>query len=435
MLGLFKKHLPLPVKQALRPIKQKTVDSWQKKWLFQHMRKKHQEILKGLKGKEQIRVVFLAIHKSVWKVDPVFKKMLADPYFEPLILVCPYTSFSDERMREEMEDAYNYFFEKGYPVQKSLKSDGSWVKLEEVNPDIVFFTNPHNLTLPEYYDKAYKNYLSCYVPYHHEIGSYGDNIAQYDQVFHNAMWLIFSSNESSYDMFKKKSTNKAKNVILTGYPAMESILEKLDTQEYLDKWKSNDNRVRIIWAPHHTIDSPELPYSNFIKYAMNFKEMAVLYQNQVTWSFKPHPILKTKLYNHPEWGKEKTDEYYLFWKNKSYTQLDEGEYSDLFCSSTAMIHDSGSFLAEYLYLKKPVLYMLTQENNDQYFSPFGIKALKSCRHAREFNQIVDFIDDLVNKSAEINSYHGKFLENETLPYFINSKPSDRIINCIFTSLT
>src|SRR5690554_2301 len=34
------------------------------------MQLKHFELLKELKGKKKIKVVFLAIHKSIWKVDP-----------------------------------------------------------------------------------------------------------------------------------------------------------------------------------------------------------------------------------------------------------------------------------------------------------------------------------------------------------------------------
>lgn len=44
------------------------------KYIFYKMEKKHKKLLQQIKGKEKIKVVFLAIHKSVWKVDPVFQK-------------------------------------------------------------------------------------------------------------------------------------------------------------------------------------------------------------------------------------------------------------------------------------------------------------------------------------------------------------------------
>src|SRR5699024_6494443 len=147
--------------------KQKTYDQWYKKRLFKKMQVKHAELIEQVKGKQKIKVVFLAIHESIWKVDPVFRKMLEDPFFEPEILVCPYTVYGEERMLEDMQQAYNYYISKGYPVRKAREEDGSWVNLSDIKPDIVFFTNPHNVTRKEYYEDAYLNYLSCYVPYHH----------------------------------------------------------------------------------------------------------------------------------------------------------------------------------------------------------------------------------------------------------------------------
>src|SRR5690554_6749279 len=192
MLQKILKKLPAPIKDILRLLKQKTYDRWYKKRLFKLMQIKHSELLKEVKGKDKIKVVFLAIHKSVWKVDTVFQKMLKDPFFEPEILVCPYTPYGEERMLEDLKQTYSYFIDKGYPVRKSLKEDGSWYKLDEIKPDIVFFTNPHDLTRKEYYEDAYFNYLSCYVPYHHEVVT---NVEQYNQGFHVAQWRIFASHE------------------------------------------------------------------------------------------------------------------------------------------------------------------------------------------------------------------------------------------------
>lgn len=433
MLSAFKSILPMPVKKALYPIKNRTYDQWQKKRLFKQMQVKHAELIEQIKGKQKIKVVFLAIHESVWKVDPVFKKMLADPFFEPEVLVCPYTVYGEERMLQDMEQAYNYFSNKGYPVQKSRKADGSWITLDELKPDIVFFTNPHNLTRKEYYEDAYLNYLSCYVPYHHEVGSYGSNIAQYNQSFHNAMWLIFSSNQSSYNIFKHTSASKGANVRVTGYPAIEELLEKINTSTYQDAWKNN-NKLKVIWAPHHTIDSPELPYSTFLEYAEKFKTLALKKQKDIIWSFKPHPLLKSKLYNHIDWGKEKTDRYYQFWSENSFTQLDDGEYFDLFASSDIMIHDSGSFLAEYLYLRKPVLYLLSSNNQTQFYSEFGLNALEACKTGFSFNDVEDFISEALTNQLTISECHKSFYDFELIKYFRGTLPSELIVNLIIGEL-
>ena len=53
--------------------------------------------------------------------------------------------------------------------------------------------------------------------------------------------------------------------------------------------------------------------------------------------------------------------------------MDEGMYHNLFMRSDAMILDSVSFLAEYLYVHKPLL-MLTRDG--QYFNDFGKELMK-----------------------------------------------------------
>lgn len=424
----IKKLIPQSVKDILRPLKKKFYDDAKKRALFKKMQKKHKQLIVQIKGKEKIKVVFLAIHKSVWKVDPVFKKMLADSYFEPIILVCPYTAYGEERMWEDMKDTYAYFEEKGYPIISSYNKD-RWISLEEIKPDIVFFTNPHNLTRKEYYEDAYMNYLSCYVPYHHEVGSFGDNDAQHNQLFHNVIWHIFSAHEDSYILAKSVASNKASNVNVTGFPAMENLIEMKENKDFKDVWKTQDYRKRVIWSPHHLINE-EVNQSNFLLYADFFKEVAEKYKTKLIWAFKPHPILKSKLYLHPEWGKKRTDKYYEFWQNSEFTQLELGEYEELFLSSDSMIHDCGSFLAEYIYVEKPVMYLLNHKHNGQFFNSFGKAALNSCRIGKTNEDIVCFLENLISKPITITEEQEFFFRKKVKPFFENFSPSDLIINIL-----
>lgn len=435
MLSTIKKLIPQPIKEWLRPIKNKLIDNPKKRKLFLHMQQKHKELLQQIKGKEKIKVVFLAIHKSVWKVDPVFQKMLADPFFEPMILVCPYTNYGEERMWQDMKECYEYFEQKGYPLLSAYdKEEQRWITLEEIQPDIVFFTNSHNLTRKEYYEDAYLNYLSCYVPYHHEVGSFGNNDSQHNQLFHNAVWKIFSAHEHSFLLAKSCSASKGKNIQVTGFPAMESLVEAKKNNNYLDVWKTKDGRKRIIWSPHHLINE-EINQSNFLEYADFFIDLACKFKKDVVWAFKPHPILKSKLLCHPEWGVSRTEKYYSFWEKQEFTQLELGAYEDLFLSSDCMIHDCGSFLAEYLYVEKPVLYILNEKHSGQFFNSFGKKALLSCRIGYKKSDIEMFVKNIINdKPVNITDAHNGFIADDIEPYFSNKKPSDSIINFIKNNL-
>ncbi len=380
--------------------------------------------------KHALKVVFIAIHKSTWKVDSVFLKMLEDPFFAPMVLVAPYTVYGKEVMHYEMEQTFAYFKTKGYPVIKSKKEDSNdWIDIKELNPDIIFFTNPHYLTKKRYYEDAFLNYISYYVPYYYQISKHQNYQLQYNQFFHNAMYKIFTPHHVAKTIHEQFSDNKGKNVVVTGYPAMEPFMDK--QYPVKDIWKEQSKKkIRIIWAPHHTIETPELPYSNFLKYYNFFQKIALRYVNEIQWAFKPHPILKTKLFLHPEWGKERTEAYWDFWENSSFSQLEEGEYIDLFLTSDAMIHDSCSFLVEYMHVCKPVLYLNSCENIQDFFNSFGHLALNACEHACSTGDIENFIKQRLENIDLGRSKREDFLEKNIFPLFNHQYPSAQIIEII-----
>lgn len=395
---------------------------------------KHIEWVEKLKIKDKIRVVFLAIHASVWKVDTVFRRMLEDPYFEPEILVCPYIPYGEERMLAEMNQAYSCFKRKGYPVKRSLKHDGTWLKLEEVQPDVIFFTNPHNITRHEYYGNAYVNYLTCYIPYFFLTTTHDDDKSIYNNLLHSAVWKIFMPHEYSMLRTFEVSSIKGVNCLLTGYPSCEDLIDN----KIIDgsAWKDCGlNKKKIIFAPHHTIFESSLKLSNFLSVSEIMVDMAKKYSNDIQWSFKPHPILKSKLFLHPLWGKEKTNKYYSFWEEQEYTQLDEGEYTKLFIESDAIIHDCGSFIAEYLFVNKPCAYLeINGESQLESINDFGKKALEAYFKVKNKNDLEFFIDRVVSGKAVLNKSHLSFLKNYIEPMYKENIPSVKILKILKKSL-
>lgn len=428
MLDFLKKLLPTTFKDWLRPFKMKLVDNPKKRKLFLHMQKQHQELLKQIKGKEKIKVVFLAIHKSVWKVDPVFQKMLNDPFFEPVILVCPYTVYGEERMKQDMQECYEYFKEKGYPLLSSYHAEEQrWITLEEIQPDIVFFTNPHNLTRKEYYEDAYLNYLSCYAGYGMPISKYENYQAQFNQVFHNAIWKIFVQTVEMVENYKNISQRDCVGIELVG----DCLVEQLrGTRFDQSAWKNVKQKIKIIYAPHHTIEDNKIfSISTFLENAFFIKEIALKYKDDIYWSFKPHPLLKEKLLIHPDWGKQRTEDYYGFWTEFESSQVDEGEYIDLFKNSDAMILDSSSFLGEYLFVDKPILYLLKKDSLN-YFSSFGHKCLSVSSQALGNKEIENFIVQLLN-DTDVNQHKRRVLIDDydrSLSYKIDT--STRILKIL-----
>lgn len=362
----------------------------------------HRKALELVKGKKKIKVAFFLIHESVWKYEELYKLMEKDNRFDPVVFVCPYTAYSEDIMINELNRTYDSFKKQGYNTIKTMNQDtGEWVNVKtEFEPDLVMFTNPWNLTKHQYLVTNFLDCLTCYVPYGFK-NSYLYQ-AHFNGVMQNFVWKFFLETEIHKKLSKQYARNKSCNTIVTGFPGMDKFLQK----EYKPKnvWKIKDKNIKkIIWAPHHTIpgQGATLDYSTFLNYADLMLEIAGKYKNLIQIAFKPHPVLRGKLSKSDVWGKEKTDEYYNKWKNLKNGQLEEGEYLDLFLTSDGMIHDSSSFVIEYLYTHKPVMFLANNDNILEKFNEVGKFAYKSLYHGKNAEEIEKFIDGIIINGEDI----------------------------------
>jgi hypothetical protein len=432
MLVQIKKYIPQRIKRVLWLLKLRTIEQWQKKLLFLCMKKKHQIFLSKIKGKKRIRVIFLTLHKSVWKVDILFKKMQTDPFFEPIILVCPYTAQGEERMWSNMIECLDYFKKKQYRAYSSYnKEEKKWIKLSELEPDIVFFTNSNNLTLHEFYRNAFEGYLSCYVPYFSDIATDYDTQSAYNQLFHNLIWKNFIDSNFSKDRAASVLANKGSNLVVTGSPLLEELL--LHKKINYNIWKLQDRpKKKIIYAPHQSIfEDDVINLSTFLEAGEFIKDLSAKYKDKVQWSFKPHPLLKSKLYKHPKWGKLRTDQYYYYWSNQIFSQLDEGDYIDLFKTSDSIIHDCGSFVLEYLLTKNPCAFLeLNQKSQLSSINSFGLEALKCYERIHSLVDIEKFVVKIAESNAPLNSDYMNFIKKYIDKLSKHENPSDLILQNI-----
>lgn len=264
----------------------------------------------------------------------------------------------------------------------------------------------------------FHNSLNCYVPY----STYGDNnpILQYNQIFHNLLWRHYVATEIHFEISKEVNYIKSKNVRVSGYPGFDNYLffngKKLNQ---VSPWP-NDSRKKIIWAPHHTIQNSEnnSNHSNFLLYHEFFKEISFQFRDKVCFAFKPHPNLRLKLYGFDGWGEEKTKEYYNWWARNENTLLFEGDYEELFIKSDALIHDSVSFMAEYLCLGKPSCYLVKDESKlNRFLNKFGLSLLEYHENALCEDDIYSFIKSIIfsRKTTKNKKEIPKFLKAKEIP--------------------
>jgi CDP-glycerol glycerophosphotransferase (TagB/SpsB family) len=381
-------------------------------WLIKLAPRKHIKALEIVRSRDKVKVAFFLTHESVWKYDVLYNLMLAHPRFEPALFVCPVVNFGRENMLDEMEKTYQSFKNKGYFVTKTY----SYTKKEYLNikkyfqPDLVFYTNPYKGVQDyRYYIKQFANTLTCYVPYAIMTTKYE---LFYNTDFHNLVWKIFSETSLHQQIAMDRQLNKGINNVVTGYPGFDPIL--LCKNPDYSVWKNkNKNLKRIIWAPHHSMNELN-QVSNFLEYYDVFLELASIYSNRIQIAFKPHPLLRVKLEQDPKWGVEKTSAYYSTWDLLGNGQLENGDYIDLFLSSDALIHDCGSFMAEYLITGKPSLFMIRKESVMEQWSTFGSEAINVHYQSRNKQQLIDFIENIVlQEQDDMKKIRDKFVA-ETL---------------------
>lgn len=300
---------------------------------------------------DPVRVLFFVTNMALWKYHELFTLLNRSDRFKPLII--PYFTPKVDvaimrRSRDEIlayARANNFPYRDGYDFRTDTYND-----LRDLRPDIVIYSQPYNYGHKAWGIDAFKRHaLFAFTPY-------GAAVAEgrqfRDTYLLNIAAFIFVSSPIEKEVFVKSMPVNSEALIITGSEIFD-LINNADPAK--SPWPDNGKK-RIIWAPHHSIDDHNsFASSNFERLADVMLAIADKYKDTVEFAFKPHPVLRTRLYE--KWGKERTDAYYAAWSTGANRFLASGTYTELFAFSDAMIHDCSSFAAEYLYTGRPVLYI------------------------------------------------------------------------------
>lgn len=363
--------------------------------------------VKNLRKQKVIKVLFVLHELGSWKTENLYLRMKRHTRFNVQLLLVPTNEkYSLCILKEYLEN-------KGYSY--GMINKGECIK-KKIHPDIIFYTKPYDGILHWKYFYTNNLYaLFCNVTYsfrnrnspHLKKIKYGEYI-----------WQEYVENDKIIEEKITIQNINDKKFINTGLPIMDTL--KLNKSYFENPWiQMTDNKKRIIYAPHHTLKvntetflSP-FYYATFLEYANFMLEMVEKYQDKVQWTFKPHPLLRSKLYQ--IWGTEKTDAYYKRWSDMENCQINEGEYMGLFKHSDAMIHDCGSFKLEYLYTDNPVMYLLKDNPEYDYENWQTTRALELHYKGRNKEDIEKFILNVINGKDEMKGERKKFVDKYLTP--------------------
>lgn len=362
-----------------------------------------------LKIINKIKISFFVVHASTWnKIDSIYQVLKNSSIFDVSIVICPVVDYGVDNMLQKMNEFAIYFQEKGYKYQLGYdcKTEKYLDVKKYINPDVIFYNNPYKgLIHDDFYIDNFLHKLTCYVPYY--FGELSDEFL-FNLDFHNKVWRYYLDSESNMELYNKKLGFKRKNHKVVGYSMFDNKYKKT---------KNTNFKKTIIWSPHHSISqSFALKSDSFILLSTFMIKMIEKYP-EVYFVFRPHPLLKTKLYNHNDWGKYKTDDYYSRWNTYVNSRLsEEPDYRDLFYSSDALIHDCASYRIEYLITLNRVLF-IGEKPSDNISSEIGINAMNCHEFAQNTQQVEQFILSVLD-SSEDKLYNKKeiFVEKYLLPY-------------------
>ena len=342
---------------------------------------------------ERTRVCFLVCDAAMFSAEMVYNELRHDAMFECFIAVIPRTSrgrdFSKETYKKTVsilkgryQDGVREFFDLKHGRHQSLKGCA-----DVIFTSIVYENQVDSSFLAE--EMSAYALVAC-VSYGYSGQMSADTRHMIFLPQFSLFWKLYLTSPETISEWKKANPDLEYNLVLGGYSKMDRLASiPVDA----------DRPKTVILAPHHSIardGKAGVALSNFIKYADFILKLPKMYP-EVRFVFRPHPLLFPRLETRDWWGKERTDAYRSQMRSYANVEFQQGgDYLDTFANSDALIHDGGSFLAEYFYTGKPQCYVLESESALQReFTAFGRELVSWAHPAFDEKGILDFIDKVV----------------------------------------
>lgn len=398
---LYTLLLPSGVRKYTAPL-QHHYHQWKQRQELRKLKRKlsapqchraRREKLRQLLRERPVRVAFQVAQLSKWKSESVLQLMLQDARFIPCIWCVPVSGtlhIGNPQMHErETNLILNHFNARG--IRTCTYASLADFPAEE-RPDLIFIHEAYDYIFRSESFRGLEQELLCYVPY---CFSNTNNAASYDGLGNNCAVFDFIENETYCSFLSRHGTHRGRNSVVTGTPLADVFMGEAALTEQV--WKDCGKPMKkVIWAPHWTI-TPDLcwnAFGTFLQTADAMTELAEQHRDDIQFAFKPHPHLYRVLCKHPAWGKEKTDAFYRRWQEMPNTQLEEGPYTALFMQSDALVHDSGSFILEYLFADKPCMFLRENGGYGDY-NEQSLDCLKAYQYGLTKGEIEDFLQRCV----------------------------------------
>ena len=304
-----------------------------------------------IRRKDKIKVGFVLRTSAEWCGDDLYNYFAHDERFETTIFLCSQSGASEnELIRMDFLNG----------IEKLKSHNLNVVELENKNSnvppqDIFIFLTPYLYVLPTafYLTNITVKTLTIYI-------TYGLGVSLFKELHNypliNTAWKIFFPSYTELNDYIEGSITGIPRGLYSGYSRMDVFFK--EKNKLVFNWKmARPDSKKIIYAPHWSINAG-VKYATF-QWNYQFMYEFAKAHPETSWVFKPHPNLlfsavKEKVFP----SIEAFEEYLQKWNDLPNAQVYTGAYYQaIFATSDGMIHDCGSFTAEYQYVDKPMIYL------------------------------------------------------------------------------
>ncbi|MCH5259952.1 MAG: CDP-glycerol glycerophosphotransferase family protein [Lachnospiraceae bacterium] len=390
---------------------------------------------------EKIKIAFLVISAAEWGLEKVYRMLEQDDRVECYIVVSPLVDRDLESRRDTYLQTVGFFEKNGYEVRGGCNEEFnvpvSWQEMGGM-PDIVMHSTPWIQSMPV--ELQIINFplmtLNYYMAYGIHVSDGGSGLyvkeAVYNNEFVNMMMHIYADSERDVRGYQEYGLLHGKNILYSGYAKMDFFYEnRVWSEDEIRKlWQIPDgikcqDMKRVIIAPHHSIsESSLIKYATFQKNVYFLIYLAKKYCNEVSFVFKPHPNLRLRAVEEKVFDSyEAYDAYLEEWNSLPNAKVvQESDYLAYFDTSDGMIMDSSSFLAEYMYVHKPLLFLLRE---GQEFNPLGKILLEADYTAKgeDYAEIEKFLQEVIINGNDVLSDKRQQIFDAELDYMKRSECS------------
>ena len=361
-------------------------------------------------------MAFVTFYYEAWdSLAEIYSRMLDDPRFEVLVVAIPRKLTGDSAW-DDAAGVSDFFAAHG--IDHVIGSpDAS--ELRDWAPDYVFINYPWQRN----YQKAYRaDYLVkftriAYLPYYslplvNEPDELGHPVHRgpdgrpgvaghlYTQRSHQLASLVFTQDKFVRDAYASTSRG-AEHVFFTGSPKVDALIEAAKELES----RLQRDRVRVVWAPHHSYSPHWLNFGTFAQNYIEALDWATAHP-EIDIVLRPHPFMFGTLVDREVISDSDLDAWLAAWDDLPNTAIDtQSSPAEVFVGCDVLLTDGISFLAEYpLVTGKPSVFIEKQGHWD--FSELGELAADASVRLNSFAEFMagfDFILEagLPDRSAEI----------------------------------